>query len=562
GENGKVNAPFDSISNNLDQQNERNQQQSQSDPVATILLTPTEGPVKENQPVAMPETVSHAPTGSGKPEPLTPKTPLTFSYSQMVKRHGGQPHSKTTTKEIWKNIRSERTVATNTNTELPPVFRRSIGNNVAAVVFGFSGVRADLMHTALLNMDTGGQHLDFEEDRALIHFDDTQTFQQFLKRKVEVGGLVFRPQQTLFTTGKPLLIRAHHVTHATPQIREKALQDIFSMAGTIRHVDYQVVQSGNSTMTTPVVDFVLDITQTNPDQILIPRLANVLGVNCLFTWAQMGEICYQCGANDHVKARCTQQEGYARLPAILVPQLSPAFPPMAPKPAKQTIIPPALVQSVNYGPTHTSSLSSPSSLDSEWQTQGRKHKNIVKRSTALTVSDSETPPTSKRSHKKSKTTHETPKTKVADATKPKVTDTTKSKVADTTKPKATTPFKPKAADLTNKFEKATKTPIPIDTSFSSGETSPEQMTFGPPGNTGSSAQDKDEQQKKQHQQQGSEEGANPNGTTPKDTGTAPKSDLEAKKSDSTVTDLEKITDDKNPLQTGTETNDNGMDTSE
>ncbi|KAF8946688.1 hypothetical protein BGZ52_008535, partial [Haplosporangium bisporale] len=378
----------------------------------------------------MPETVSHAPTGSGKPEPSTPKTPLTFSYSQMVKRHGGQPHSKTTTKEIWKNIRSERTIATNINTELPPVFRRSMGNNVAAIVFGFSGIRADLMHTALLNMDTGGQHLDFEEDRALIHFDDTQTFQQFLKRKVEVGGLVFRPQQTLFTTGKPLLIRAHHVTHATPQTREKALQDIFSMAGTIRHVDYQVVQSGNSTMTTPIVDFVLDITQNNPDQILIPRLANILGVNCLFTWAQMGEICYQCGSNDHVKARCTQQEGYARSPAILVPQLSPAFPSMAPKPTKQTIIPPTLVQSVNYGPTHTSSPFSFSSMDGEWQTQGRKHKNVVKRSTTLAVSDPETPPTSRRSHKKSKTAHEMPKTKIVDATKPKITDTTKPKSAD------------------------------------------------------------------------------------------------------------------------------------
>ncbi|KAF9367669.1 hypothetical protein CPB97_005445, partial [Podila verticillata] len=402
-----------------------------------------EGQAQEQTPVVLPENIaSNAPAGKGKPEPKIPQTPLVFSYSQMVKRNGGQHQSKTTTKEIWKNIRAARTTVTSADNTRPPVFIRSNKGFVAAIVFGFSGVRADLMHSAILNMKTGGQHLDFDDDRALIHFDNKAAYQSFLERTVEVGDLVFKPQETLFTTGKPLLIRAHHVTHGTNEERKKALQDIFNMAGTIRHIDFHVVQSGMTTMTTPIVDFVLDITCTNPDQASIPRLANVSGINCLFTWANMGEVCYQCGDDKHVKARCTQQEHYARAPAILLPQLSRAFPPTTPKNTQQTTTPLFSSQSVNYGPAPTSSSppSSSPSVEGEWQTQGRKYKTTGKRPTISASSDNETPPTPAHSRKKLKNVHKT--------TKPKETDATKSK----------------AADRSDKSEKVSKTTVHTDKS--------------------------------------------------------------------------------------------------
>ena len=350
--------------------------------------------------------VENAPTGSGKPETKATKAPLTFSYSQMVKRHGTQHHSKNTTKEIWKNIRSAR--STIASTPCPPVFIRTNRKLIAAVVFGFSGVRADLVHNAILDMETGGNYLDFEDDRALIHFSTIEKYNEFLGRKVEVNDFVFQPQQTLYTTGKPLLIRAHHVANGSNTERQQYLQSIFDKAGVIRHIDFQVVQSGSSTMATPIVDFVLDITHPQPDQIWIPRLANIEGINCLFTWSNMGEICYQCGADDHVKSRCTQQENYTRAPAIPAPQYSRAFSPTAPKPPKEATASTSKIPSVNYGTSRMSTSSSPpsSQLTGEWQTQGRKSKAAVKRPTQSTSSDTEIlPATPDPSTKKVKTNH-------------------------------------------------------------------------------------------------------------------------------------------------------------
>lgn len=402
--NGETTAPLNSNSTNKEQQI---QQQLQSNPARTVQMTPNEGPAKEHQPVAMPETVSHAPTGSGKPVPLTPQTPPSVSYSDMLKRNAGQHHSKTTTKEIWKNIRSTRTTIASNNAPLPPVFTRSNGKYVAALVFGYAGVRADLVHAAILDMDTGGKHLDFEEDRALIHFDAEGPYHDFLQKKVEVAGTTLLPQKTLFSTGQPLLIRAHHVTHGTNKQREEALQSIFALSGIIRHVDFHVIQSGSTVMTTPVIDFVLDIKTSHPQHISIPRLANVMGINCLFTWANMGEICYKCGQVDHVKARCTQKEGYARAPAVLLPQLSLAFPPTTPKPSQQPPSASSLAPTVNYAPGSVS-LSSPNFPVSEWQTQGEKKKKKQggKRPTTATLSDTETPPkTLPQTRKKIKMVH-------------------------------------------------------------------------------------------------------------------------------------------------------------
>ena len=444
GGNGDINAPSIGISTTITQQQQQHQQQL--DPIlqATAHVT-HQGQAKEQSPVVMP--VENAPTGSGKP---ATKTPLTFSYSQMVKRHGTQHHSKNTTKEIWKNIRSAR--STIASTPCPPVFIRTNRKHIAAVVFGFSGVRADLVHKAILDMETGGNYLDFEDDRALIHFSTLEKYNEFLERKVEVNDFVFQPQQTLYTTGKPLLIRAHHVANGSNTERQQYLQSTFDKAGVIRHIDFQVVQSGSSTMATPIVDFVLDITHPQPDQIWIPRLANIEGINCLFTWSNMGEICYQCGADDHVKSRCTQQENYTRAPAIPAPQYSRAFSPTAPKPPKEATASTNECPSVNYGTSRASTFSSPpsSQLTGEWQTQGRKSKTAVKRPTQSTSSDTEKPPATDPSTKKSKTTHK----------------------RNIVKAKA-----PSTADQKGKAPKDTKTPSAAALSFVPKGQTPDQISL-------------------------------------------------------------------------------------
>ena len=108
-----------------------------------------------------------------------------------------------------------------------------------------------------------------------------------------------------------------------PEDRIVALQRLFEPYGRIIHTQFHYSSDGSYGLM-PSFNFTLELKEGSPQEVKIPRVARLAGVNTLFHW-RGPQYCYRCGDEAHTKLQCPQPPGFNIHTSDPIPIMARAF---------------------------------------------------------------------------------------------------------------------------------------------------------------------------------------------------------------------------------------------
>ncbi|KAF9405600.1 hypothetical protein BGZ94_003455, partial [Podila epigama] len=307
---------------------------------------------KETNPAVLTERTPH---GAPLHEPAeTGKRRQGVSYADLLKSGTTSTNSKDALRRSFKNARSFSdnnnndndndnanavTVGTTTTTDLsdkgrenpPTFFTKSKAPNKAKIFFGHTALLPHQVLQGLNTIEGLWTAVINKVGEATARFQTREDVDKFINNDLFINGVRVRHTRCTPTKGRILTIRATTISFGALEDTRQYLRGIFAPFGTILHFDFSPL-STSPPRYHPTIDFVLDIKEMEEKDILIPRLQALGDENCLFTWPNMGPVCFTCGSDAHVKAHCPHPQDDFRKSALLrEAQLSRTFPPITEK---------------------------------------------------------------------------------------------------------------------------------------------------------------------------------------------------------------------------------------
>lgn len=201
----------------------------------------------------------------------------------------------------------------------------------------------------------------------------------------------------VWSLGSRIRIRVDQMDLGVMDRRKEILDSIFGDYGKIVHINNHYYKGTRTLMTS--FDFVLEIPQGAPGDLMIPRVIPVRGSNVLFIW-NSPPFCFRCGLEGHTKALCPCPSDFQLFHAPLVdhPIMARAFPDIKapPRETPKTTAAPASVAVKNKPSGDTWTVVGPSQQSGK--KRGRRALAPISSLDGVTTSasDSDTPRPSRK----------------------------------------------------------------------------------------------------------------------------------------------------------------------
>ncbi len=221
-------------------------------------------------------------------------------------------------------------------------------------------------------------------------FESKEERNRMANTALEAPSGTLRAMPAIRSLGTRIKIRVDDMNIATVRNRRAILTSIFGGYGDILHINDHVLKG--SKLLVASFDFILELPQGTSKDLMLPRVASVMGQNVLFMW-NSGPFCLRCGSDAHTKTTCPRPLDFKvrHDPALETPLMARAF-------ADPTTPPREPIRKTTPSPKTPISTPAPSTLkdntrsESTWTIVGSTSQNGRKRGrqgAATSASDSE-----------------------------------------------------------------------------------------------------------------------------------------------------------------------------
>jgi hypothetical protein len=270
---------------------------------------------------------SHADPGADQISPaekaVPPSTAPRISYAAMARTGLVVTQEQTTQSptrdedEPSEYVHEER---------IPDVcFARPMLGFVLAVPYDKKRFLVDQVVKATLSTFPGILQLDHYRPGVIyIQFKTEAEKDQALSMEIPCSPYPLVLKSVVYSTGQRINIHTEHMQVSSPDDRTKAVEQVFGEYGEV--IQTTIYWKGSRKELLPSFDFVLDIPQHTSKDLMLPRVAVILGKNHLFTWSGT-PICYKCGEDDHIKKHCRKPRNFNMInaPPVASPIMARAF---------------------------------------------------------------------------------------------------------------------------------------------------------------------------------------------------------------------------------------------
>ncbi|KAF9343230.1 hypothetical protein BGX34_007061, partial [Mortierella sp. NVP85] len=142
-----------------------------------------------------------------------------------------------------------------------------------------------------------------------IQFKTEEERTRALTMEIPCSPSPLRTKPIVFSTGRRITIRVEHSQISDPGHRAEAIEKLFGAYGKVVHTTYHYWK-GTDEALMPSFDFVLEVPGSTSKDLKLPRVANILGTNHLFSWSG-APFCFKCGKDDHTKQNCPRSANYS-----------------------------------------------------------------------------------------------------------------------------------------------------------------------------------------------------------------------------------------------------------
>lgn len=292
---------------------------SQSDPIA-LTRRGSNKTSAENMEVEVEQIVPPMP--AAKPLPI-----MSYAAATKVTRNAEAKKSQSTIRG-----RTEGRI----QDSIPQYFSLYKDGATAVIIYENTGVRAERLQLELNKLTKAVCILDnFTYGVTYLNFAYRKDFDEFMEKPIVIKGKRLRVEEAVFSEGARILIRAEKMYQPRMDLFRTEIQHIYRDIGVINYINPHYIVGSGQTLT-GTVDFILEVPTRNFKGLTLPRMAAINGRNTLFTWPKGGILCYRCGGNDHVKAKCHESANYnlAEEEALVSPVMVKAFPDTLASPTK------------------------------------------------------------------------------------------------------------------------------------------------------------------------------------------------------------------------------------